>query len=134
MLARREHHDELDQILASWTQSRDKHQAMQELQAQGVTAGAVQDARDLHADPQLQSRGFWEQVEDPDAGSHEYPGPPAHLARTPLGTGRATPTLGQDNDYVLKELLGKSEAEVAALRASAIVGNEPTEAAQRGRL
>jgi crotonobetainyl-CoA:carnitine CoA-transferase CaiB-like acyl-CoA transferase len=134
VLARRDHHDALDELLSSWSQARDKHEAMRELQAHGVRAGAVQDSRDLYADPQLRARGFWERVEDPDAGSHEYPGPPAHLARTSLGTGRATPTLGQDNDYVLRELLGKSDDEVAALRTSGIVGDEPTEAAQRGRL
>ena len=134
VLLRHEHHDALDQILTDWSRTRGKHQAMRELQAHGVRAGAVQDSRDLYADQQLRARGFWERVEDPDAGSHEYPGAPARLARTPLGTGRATPTLGQDNEYVLRDLLGKSEAEIAKLRAERVVGVDPTEAARQGRL
>ena len=56
VLARREGHDELDEILSAWSGQRDKQQAMRELQAHGVRAGAVQDARDLYADPQLASR------------------------------------------------------------------------------
>lgn len=134
VFARREHHDDLDVILGEWSLPRDKFEAMRELQAWGVRAGAVQDARDLYADPQLRAREFWEAIDDPDAGPHKYAGHPARLVRTPLGTGRATPTLGQDNDYVLRELLGKPQSEIDALQASGVIGDEPTDAARRGRL
>ncbi len=134
LLARQEHHDQLDEILASWTRSRGKHAATEILQNWGVRAGAVNNAADLYADPQLREHAFWEQVPDPDAGVHEYPGAPMRLERTPLESRVPTPTLGQHNDYVLGELLGKSGVEVADLAQRGIIGSEPTTAAKQGRL
>ena len=132
--SRRDHQDELDAIISEWTATRGKVEAMEELQRNGVSAGAVYTAADAYADPHLQARDFWEAVDDPDAGRQIYPGRPMHLSETPLTTRRPTPTLGQHNEYVFGDLLGLSEAELAELEASGIIGTEPTEVARQGRL
>ena len=132
--SRRDHQDELDAIISEWTATRGKVEAMEELQRNGVAAGAVYTAADAYADPHLQARDFWEAVDDPDAGRQIYPGRPMHLSETPLTTRRPTPTLGQHNEYVFGDLLGLSEAELAELEASGIIGTEPTEVARQGRL
>jgi crotonobetainyl-CoA:carnitine CoA-transferase CaiB-like acyl-CoA transferase len=43
-------------------------------------------------------------------------GIPYKLHRTPLAVWRAAPCLGEDTDYVLREVLGYDEEHVAALR------------------
>lgn len=134
MDARQEHLAELDAIIGEWASPLDKHEAMGVLRRWDIPAAAVTNAQDLYADPHLAARGFWETIEDPDAGVHRYPGRPFKLSRTPLSTRRPTPTLGQHNEYVLKDLLGLSEKEVSQLSASGVIGMEPTEAARRGRL
>ena len=134
MLGRHEHHDALDVIITLWTETRGKHAAMTTLQRHRVPAGAVYDASDLYADEHLRERDYWDEVEDPDAGNHLYPGRPMRLSKTPLGTRRATPTLGQDNEYVFGELLGMSAEEVTGLNKRGLIGSEPTDAARRGRL
>ncbi|MEX2032796.1 MAG: CoA transferase, partial [Dehalococcoidia bacterium] len=131
---RHEHHDALDEILAEWSSARDKHQAADALQAWGVPAAPVNTSADVYADRHLAARGFWDEVDDPEAGHHRYPGRPFQLSRTPLSSRLPTPTLGEHNDYVLKDILGMSDDEVASLVAAGIVANEPTEDAKHGRL
>ena len=56
------------------------------------------------------------------------------MSETPLKTRRPTPTLGQHNEYVFRDLLGLSETDLAELEATGIVGTEPTEVARQGRI
>ncbi len=74
--ARREQHDALDAITEAWTRTRDHYTAMRELQEAGVPAGPVLTTAEVYADPHLLARGFFEEVVDPDAGRHRYPGRP----------------------------------------------------------
>ncbi|MBM3139039.1 MAG: CoA transferase, partial [Chloroflexi bacterium] len=111
--ARHEHHDEIDEVILQWTAGRTKHEAMEELQRWGVPAGAVYTTEDLSNDRHLRARGYWEAIDEPDAGRHVYPGRPMRLSATPLGTRLPTPTLGQHNRYVLGTLLGKSDGAIA---------------------
>ncbi len=53
--------DEIEQAVAAWTAGRDARAIMQTLQAAGVPAGMVANARDLmEDDPQLKHRAFWQ--------------------------------------------------------------------------
>ena len=46
---------------------------------------------------------------------------PMRFSETPVEHGVPPPTLGQHTDEVLRNLLGKSEAEIARLRSEGIV-------------
>jgi crotonobetainyl-CoA:carnitine CoA-transferase CaiB-like acyl-CoA transferase len=46
---------------------------------------------------------------------------PMRFSETPLEYRQAPPLLGQHTDQVLRELLGKSEAQVARLRADGVI-------------
>jgi benzylsuccinate CoA-transferase BbsF subunit len=95
----------LDRLVEDWTKKHAAEEVMALLQGQGVAAGVVQDANDLAKDPQLNERGFFIEL-----GKNRADGVPIRLSRTPARYRRAAPTLGQDNDYVYKKLLGMSEA------------------------
>jgi crotonobetainyl-CoA:carnitine CoA-transferase CaiB-like acyl-CoA transferase len=111
-LDRYKNQDDLDPLIAAWTQKRTHIEAFHELQAAGVTAGPVYIQPEVLADPQLQERDVWQQVHVRMTGAHPYLKPIiGRMSKTPLTIRRAAPSLGQDNDYVYKDVLGYSEEE-----------------------
>ena len=123
-LSRRQHHDALDERISSWTQSQDHRDAMQILQSFGITAGPVMDARDILNDPHLQERNFYVEATTPDTGTYRYPTTPFKMSDTPLGIRRGPVMLGQDNDYVYREVLGVSDEEFNTLVNEGHIGTE----------
>jgi crotonobetainyl-CoA:carnitine CoA-transferase CaiB-like acyl-CoA transferase len=116
-------HDAIDAVIESWTARRDKLDAFHALQAAGVPAGPVMDEADASADPQLHARGFFHLLEHRSAGTHFHPGANFQLRGTPPQLWRAAPLLGQDNEYVYREILGLDDAAYAALVASGHIGD-----------
>ncbi len=111
-LARYHHQDELDAAIAAWTAGQDHYTAFHLLQQAGVTAAPVLTIPEVAADPHLHARGMWQRVEHPATGAHAYLGPIAgHLSKTPLRIWAPAPLLGQDNEYLYREVLGYSEEE-----------------------
>ena len=80
----------------------------------------VQDGADLFNDTHLRERGFLQVIDHPLTGAVEYPTVPLRLWDTP---GRLDwwRTMGQDNGYVFREILGMSGAEVEALEKAGIL-------------
>ena len=112
--------DRLDECIGEWTRGRSPRQVMELLQGTGVPAAAVQDGADLFADPHLRARGFLQIVDHPLTGAIEYPEVPTRLWETP-GRLEWWRTMGQDNGYVLGEILGMSEAEIFALQQAGVL-------------
>jgi crotonobetainyl-CoA:carnitine CoA-transferase CaiB-like acyl-CoA transferase len=71
----------------------------------------VQDFGDLHDDPQVAMRAHFVPLTHPYMGDGLYERTGTRIGDTPHGYDRSGPTLGQDNDWVLGELLGLSPAE-----------------------
>jgi crotonobetainyl-CoA:carnitine CoA-transferase CaiB-like acyl-CoA transferase len=110
---------------AAWCAVRDPETAARELRALGVPAAAMVRAFETLDDPQLRARRFFERVDHPVVGPHEYPTWPMRLSGGPhtWWTGPA-PLLGQHNDEVLPEL-GLDAEEVARLRSEGVIGETP---------
>lgn len=125
---RKEHESELDAVIGEWTATRGHHEAMHLLQRAGVPAGAVLTVPELVADPHTRERGAWVEHTHQDAGTWEMEAPPWTLRRTPGHIRMAAPGFGEHNRYVLEEVLGLGEDEVAALYASGAVADSPDEA------
>lgn len=126
--ARVEQRDTLDAIVAQWTSSLDHYEAAHRLQAAGVPAGPVLDARDLFTDPHLAARKFFDHVQHPPetgVGRRPQLGRPWRFSAFKVPVPAAGPRLGEANDYVLKEVLGLSETEVAAMAGQEIIGSAP---------
>ncbi len=113
--------DELDRLVEGWTVGRTAEEVMAWLQQEGVAAGGVQDAGDIAADQQLKARGFFIELEHPELGKTVSDAVPIRLSDTPPGYSRAAPTVGEDNDYVYRELLGMTADEVLRLKALGII-------------
>ena len=114
--------DPLDELISQWTRQRNKHAVMHLLQSHGVTAGAVQDARDINElDPQIAERGLFFELDHPVIGPARFEGTPIHFSAFQDDTWRSAPLLGEDNDYVFTEVLGMSPDEVAELAAEGVI-------------
>ena len=113
---------DLDANVARWAAGQNAEEAAAALQAAGVAAGVVLNGADLCAgDPQLKEREFYAEVKLPEGGTTRVPGVPMKLSATPGSIRTASPLVGEDNDYILGELLGLSGAERAALAADGII-------------
>jgi benzylsuccinate CoA-transferase BbsF subunit len=111
--ARKQREDELDGIIGVWTAGRRAEEVMECLQAAGVAAGVVQNARDLLAgDPQMAARGHYRRLEHAEAGVRTYDGPPFTLSASPIDL-QSAPLLGEHNDYVFTQLLGLTDDQIS---------------------
>lgn len=119
---RYEHRSSLDKLLSEYTRERSDAELFQTLQNRGVIAGPVQNDADAFACPQLDARGFFEELPSDSYGTRRYPGLIFSMANTPNRLRRVAPQLGQDNDYVYRDVLGYSETEYQRAQESGQAG------------
>ncbi len=117
--------DELDKLISAWTAEHDKFEVMRLLQDSGIAASAVQDNAEVYSDPHLKQRGFWSVIDHPDAGRRIHPGRMWVLKRTPAAERKYAPCLGQDNDYVLGQVIGLTRQEMLDLEREGLIGTVP---------
>jgi benzylsuccinate CoA-transferase BbsF subunit len=84
-------------------------------QSFGVPCGLVKTPEALHADPQLRHRGHYWRLRHTVMGERTYDGPSFRLSRTPGELTKAAPCLGEDNEYVFRDVMGLSEDEFVEL-------------------
>jgi crotonobetainyl-CoA:carnitine CoA-transferase CaiB-like acyl-CoA transferase len=73
-------------------------------------------------DPHLRHRCVVVETEHPSVGRIRAVRPPARYSKTPAGLRRPAPCFGEHTDEILRELLGQSPEQIAALRESGVVG------------
>jgi crotonobetainyl-CoA:carnitine CoA-transferase CaiB-like acyl-CoA transferase len=112
--SRKQHEDELEAHITAWTREHTAEELMDLLQSKGVPAGVVQNSRDvLEADEHLKARGYYQYLDHPETGHSAYDGAPFVMSKTPGTLRSPAPLLGQDNEYVCKEILGLTDEEIA---------------------
>jgi crotonobetainyl-CoA:carnitine CoA-transferase CaiB-like acyl-CoA transferase len=116
------HQDALDEHLAAWTRQRAATEVMELLQRHGVPAGAVQNAEDLNErDPQVAARGVFFEMDHPVIGEARFEGTPIRFSDTEQDNWRSGPLLGEDNEYVFKQLVGVPDDEYNELQAEGVI-------------
>jgi len=123
-LGRKANEDELEPLIAEWTKDYASHQLMVMLQEAGVAAGVVSTAQSLLEDPQLRHRGHFVPMEHRVIGILNYAMPAYRLSKTPGQLYKAAPCLGQDNEFVYKEILGYSDDEVTQFLLDGVITTE----------
>ena len=118
---RRANEDEIDTRLATWTATHDRWTLAALLQDVGIAAAPVENLRDMiETDPQM--RHHYQRIRQPSDPDFEITidGEPIRLAGHDRLLERA-PTLGEHNEYVLREILGLSQQEFDALVVDGVV-------------
>ena len=112
--SRRRHADELDRLVESWTAEQNAEEAMHLLQSAGIAAGVVQTGKDMaENDPHLLERGIFQTVPDARGVMRIIERAPYKLTRTPGEVTRGAPEFGANQDFVLREILGVDDEELA---------------------
>jgi len=114
--------DALDEHISAWTCDRDRHEITELLQARGVPAGAVQNGEDINErDPQVAHRDVFFEMDHPVIGPARFEGTPVQFSALAQDNWRSAPLLGEDNEYVFKEIVGVDDDEFAALQEEGVI-------------
>src|SRR5436309_2719236 len=112
----------LGAMVTTWTRARTKNDVMAVMTAAHVPCAPVRTAAEVVADPHLNARGVWRDIEHPRRGKTKVPISPIRLhGAEPAAVARPAPLLGQDTDRVLAELLGLSADELGTLHAAGVI-------------
>jgi crotonobetainyl-CoA:carnitine CoA-transferase CaiB-like acyl-CoA transferase len=111
LAARLERVDDVEAAVEASTSTRTREEIANLLQSAGIEAVPVWDFGDVHDDPQVASRAHFVRLTHPFMGDGLYERNGIRLSDAPNGYSRSGPTLGQDNDWALGEVLGFSPAE-----------------------
>jgi crotonobetainyl-CoA:carnitine CoA-transferase CaiB-like acyl-CoA transferase len=119
---RRAHRGELDGIIQRFCAGQDAGSLEESARRADVAISRVYDIAEIAKDPHYQAREMFVTWEDPVAGAVRGAGIAPKFDRTPGRVWRGAPWLGQDNDAVLRQLLGYSDLEIQALRSAGVIG------------
>lgn len=116
----------LDAEVTAWTLRHDPYDCMARLQAGGVAAGVCQNAADrCDTDAQLKALDWLTEVHSPKIGTWPLAELPMKLTETPAYIGgitdRGAPCYGEDNEYVLGELLGYSVKDIKSFETEGVI-------------
>jgi crotonobetainyl-CoA:carnitine CoA-transferase CaiB-like acyl-CoA transferase len=104
--ARRQHQAETAAIIQQWTAQRSKAEVVSTLAEGGVPAAPVNDVAEMVADPQVQAREMFTELEHPVYGPVKISGTPLKLSETPGRVEHLAPLPGEHNEAIFVELLG----------------------------
>jgi crotonobetainyl-CoA:carnitine CoA-transferase CaiB-like acyl-CoA transferase len=91
------------------------------LEGAGVPNGPINNIAQVFEEPQVKARGVKIELEHAAAGKVPLVASPMRFSGTPLEYRLAPPVLGEHTDEVLRGVLGKSDAEIAKLRAEGVL-------------
>jgi len=87
----------------------------------GVPNGPINTIPQVFEEPQVQARGLRIELPHAVAGKVSLVASPMRFSATPIKHEMPPPVLGQHSDEILRGVLNKSDAEIAALKANGIV-------------
>ena len=119
--ARGRNMDELDGIIAAWTETLSCPELLAVLDHHGVPAGRIFTAPDMLTDPQYLAREMVQRVISAQGWEVPMTGVVPRFTQTPGRIRHAGPRLGEHTDEVLGELLGLSAADLDGLRTEAVI-------------
>lgn len=117
---RRQHADDLETVGISWTIDKTKEEIYRVGQSYHMPWSYVASVEDLVNSPQYKARGFFTEIDHPQAGKQLYPTMPVRFGDEAPVLGRA-PLLGEHNAEVYCDMLGYSKAELIRLRGSGVI-------------
>ena len=111
---------EVDGAISAWTATLTAAEVVAKLEAAQVPVGSIYTVSDMVNDPHYNARGMFEKVE---VGGRplKLPAMTPKLSGTPGGTEWPGPEVGSHNVEVLKSLLGKTDADIEALKADGTI-------------
>lgn len=114
--------EELDKDkLEKWASETDRDEAVDFVLKAKVPVAPIYHLDDTVADPHLEARGMFQEIEHPTAGKYKAITFPFKMSKTQPEIKSPAPVLGQDNKHVICDILGKSEEYYEELKKKGIV-------------
>jgi benzylsuccinate CoA-transferase BbsE subunit len=112
---RQKHIGHIIEVLERWTKTHTVAELVEQGQLMRFPWAEVASVSGILANPQLEARNFWVEVEQPETGKkYPFPGAPAKLSRSPWRVGNRVPKIGGYNKEIYQGL-GLSEDEIDVL-------------------
>ncbi len=121
---RRSIESEIEAEITRWTSTRAPDEAMNALQAAGVASGVARLPIDLLKDPQLQARGFVQEIDRAFIGRHPQPSMPFRETDRPFEIRSRRRRSASTIMKFSSGMLGLSDAEIDQLSRDGIIGTE----------
>jgi crotonobetainyl-CoA:carnitine CoA-transferase CaiB-like acyl-CoA transferase len=119
-------HQQIDNRIAAWTQTRSANAAFVDLQNLGIAAGPVRTTTTLLDDANLVARGFWQELPHPKMHAYRQAAPLWRLSNDPdRSPRRHSPLFGEHNDEILRGELGLDDGALANLARRNITATAP---------
>jgi succinyl-CoA:(S)-malate CoA-transferase subunit B len=114
-------HD-VNEIVRDWCGSLTRMEILERCYAHNAPAAPLNNVADMFADRQFHSRRNTVAIDDEDVGETVIvPNTVPRLSKTPGQINHLGPRLGQHSEEILRDLLGKSEAEIAELKEKRVI-------------
>lgn len=120
--ATQEDFDQLQQPIADFFQQHTQAELYEGALKRGIMFCPVNTAKGITEDPQLEARGFWQQVEHQELGTAiKYPGSFVRASTAGSEIRRRAPLIGEHNTDIYCQELGFSEAEITSLKQANVI-------------
>ena len=128
--ARRNNNEALKHIIEQWlSQFPTREAALEALEVERVPCAPVLALNEAMTHPHLRERKTVRKVSDPRLGDFDLPAMPVKFSDWPDRTDLKASLVGQDNEAVLHDLLGLSDAQIAELYTAQVLLKAPAEKA-----
>lgn len=118
-IKRIEHHEELKEIIESWTRTRSSGEVVDTLLAAGAPAGPINSIDKVVADPHIAgAREMFVDLPHPVGGPMKVTGNQLKFTNKKIQINRPAPLLGQHTEEILKEMLDMDLEEYEKLKAA----------------
>jgi formyl-CoA transferase len=121
---RRKNQNEVWRLLELFASKYTKQEFMVILNDLDVPCGPIMSTEDLANDVHVKGREMYVELDHPQRGKWYNVGMPIKLSASPAKIQRS-PTLGEHTDEILKEVLGLSDADIAAKKAAGVFSLPP---------
>ena len=120
MSGRMQHREEVDDLLKPWLSKHRKREIYYEGQRRHLAFGYLATLAEVEESPQLNSRGYFVDVEHPVSGKQKHCGPAFRMSAIDYKTIRA-PLLGEHTEEILCGYLGYSRERLEALSHAGVI-------------
>ncbi|MDH5556109.1 MAG: formyl-CoA transferase [Alphaproteobacteria bacterium] len=107
--------DKMFDEVEKWTMTKTKFEVMNTLNPLNVPVGPILSMKELAEEPALRETGTVVEVDHPERGKYLTVGNPIKLSDSPSDVERS-PLLGEHTDDILRDVVGMSDAEIAAAK------------------
>ena len=106
--------------IESWTETKDKFEAMEILNKYDIPCGPILSMKEIAEEPSLRGTGTVVEVDHPTRGKYLTVGNPIILSDSPADV-RRSPLLGEHTEEILRKALGYSEKELKEIKSSGAI-------------